>query len=63
MKSRDADGIAIVKLVCFLTLLTLFGSKYFRVVHAMYSNHSQNECHPPLCTTAQLRSPQITATF
>jgi hypothetical protein len=27
-------GIAIVELVCFLTLLTLFGSKYFRVVHA-----------------------------
>jgi hypothetical protein len=28
-------GIAIVDLVCFLTLLTLFGSKYIRVVHAL----------------------------
>jgi hypothetical protein len=27
-------GIAIVELVCFLALLILFGSKYFRVVHA-----------------------------
>jgi hypothetical protein len=27
-------GLAIVELVCCLTLLTLFGSKYFRVVHA-----------------------------
>jgi hypothetical protein len=27
-------GIAIVELVCFLTWLTLFGSKKFRVVHA-----------------------------
>jgi hypothetical protein len=44
-------GIAIVQLVCFLTLLTTC-SKYFRVVH---SNHSQNEDQQPLCATTQLR--------
>jgi hypothetical protein len=39
---------------CFLTLLTMFGSKYFRVGHAvLHSNHSQNEGHPPLCATTQ----------
>jgi hypothetical protein len=27
----------------------------FRVVHAVHSNHNQNEAQQPLCTTAQLR--------
>jgi hypothetical protein len=40
-----------VELVCFLTLLTLFGSKYFRVVHALHSNHIKTKvtrhCAPP----------------
>jgi hypothetical protein len=50
MKSSErAARITIAELVCFLTLLTLFGSKYFRVAR---SNPSQNEDQQPLCTTA-----------
>jgi hypothetical protein len=38
-------GIAIVELVCFLTLPILFGSKIFSSGACVHSNHSQNECH------------------